>query len=185
MIGAAAFIGFFAVAFLAFAVFVDPRKLWWRFRAPHFEHPEAHEPSTASFTVRRVVMVVLAISLGWQAVGLLRLAGVFETRPDHAEVLDRLESAVGVIETDKNGGRYKVSGREGSWGDFINPLLEGPGHDPYASLVSESGDVERYEVDGICLTVTATPLPGQSETAHAVGTLMYSVKTDVVDSPCT
>ncbi|MGI5480292.1 hypothetical protein [Streptomyces lavendofoliae] len=55
MIGAAVFAGAFTAAFLALALFVDPRALWWRFRARHFQHPEAHEPSTPSFMGRRVV----------------------------------------------------------------------------------------------------------------------------------
>ncbi|MFF3401227.1 hypothetical protein ACFYW6_22240 [Streptomyces sp. NPDC002659] len=74
--------------------------------------------------------------------------------------------------------------REGSWGSFINPRLRGPGDDPIATLASKSGDVERYAVDGICLTVTATPMPGQSKQAHAMDNLTYSLTTDVTDSAC-
>ncbi|MGW3624811.1 hypothetical protein [Streptomyces sp. NPDC000880] len=183
MIGAAVFAGLFALAFLAFA-FVDHRRLWWHFQARRFENPEAHEPSAASFMWRRLALVGVAAFLAWQVVGMLRLAGVFDSGPDHAEILERVKSASVNLETGKNEGRYKLSGLHGSWGEFINPRLQGPGEDPIASLASESGNVERYDVDGICLTVTATPLPGQSEMAHAVDNLMYSLKTEVVDSPC-
>ncbi|MDN3297425.1 hypothetical protein QWM81_25965 [Streptomyces ficellus] len=214
MIGAAVFAGAFAVAFLAFALFVDPRKLWWRFRARHFDNPEAHEPSAASFMWRRVTLAALGVFLGWQVIGMLRLAGVFETGPDHAEVLDRVEYAALNLETEDGEGRHKwPGGGEGAWDEFINPRLKGPEReDPVASLVdgedaggdghseasreggtgSQSGSepdtrgsfVERYDIDGICLTVTATPLPGQSEMDHAIDNLRYSVRTDVVDSPC-
>ncbi|WP_327190720.1 hypothetical protein [Streptomyces xinghaiensis] len=190
MIGAAVFTGAFAVAFLAFALFVDPRKLWWRFRARHFEHPEAHEPSAASFLWRRVLLGVLGLVLVWQCVELLRLAGVFKTGLDHAEVLERVENAALNLETGKDGGQYKMPVGEGSWGFFIDPRLKGPGDDPVAHLVSatdaegDGEDVERYEIDGICLTVRAKPDPGQSEMDHAIDNLTYRVKTDVVDSPC-
>ncbi|GAA2517056.1 hypothetical protein [Streptomyces gobitricini] len=222
MIGAAVFAGAFAVAFLAFALLVDPRKLWWRFRARHFDNPEAHEPSAASFMWRRVALVVLGVYLGWQAIGMLRLAGVFETGPDRAEVLERVEHAALNLETEAGEGRYKwPGGGEGAWDEFIDPMLRGPERvDPVASLVDheESGGawgpgtsrqdgsvpepgtgsdtgsgagsgtkgsfVERYDIDGICLTVTATPLPGQSEREYALDNLRYGVTTDVVDSPC-
>lgn len=204
MIGAAVFAGAFAVLFLVVAM-LDPRKLWWRFRAPRLDNPEAHEPSSASFGVRRLLLVCVALYLGWQAVSMLRLAGVFETGPDHAEVLDRVEYAALNLETDKGEGRYKMPGLEGSWDMFINPRLKGPERDdPVATLVEDpwapegnSGSapetdpskrdrpqVERYNVAGICLTVTATPLPGQSDMDYAIDNLRYSVETEVVDSPC-
>lgn len=213
MIGAAVFTGAFAVAFLAFALFVDPRKLWWRFRARHFADPEAHEPSAASFMWRRVALVGCAVFLGWQTVGILRLAGVFETGADHAEILDRVENAALSLETEAGEGRHKwPGGGEGAWDEFINPRLKGPERDdPVVSLVEDEGPadwdpetsgaggsepgsgtesetkgsfVERYEVDGICLTVTATALPGQSERDHAIDNLRYSVTTEVLDNPC-
>ncbi|NUK04512.1 hypothetical protein [Streptomyces lunaelactis] len=177
--------GVFALAFLAFAL-VDPRRAWWHFQARRFENPEAHEPSPASFKWLRVAMVGVAAFLAWQFVGMLRLAGVFDSGTDHGEILERVESVAADLETAKDG-RYKLSGleREGSWGSFIKARLRGPGDDPIATLASKSGDVERYDVDGICLTVTATPMPGQSEQAHAMDNLMYGLKTDAGDGGCT
>ncbi|MFF8847537.1 hypothetical protein ACF08N_33300 [Streptomyces sp. NPDC015127] len=178
MIGAAVFAGVFAVAFVAFGLFVDPRKLWWRFRAPHYDNPEPHEPSAASFMWRRVALVAVGLFLGWQVVSLLRLAGVFETGPDHAEVLDRVENAALNLETEDGEGRHKWDFGDGSWGAFLDPRLKGPEReDPVASLVEEDEDsggnwdsearregldgseadnepdttgpfVERYEIDG-------------------------------------
>lgn len=133
---------------------------------------------------RRVALVGVAAFLAWQSVDALRLAGIFDSGPDHDEILERVESVAEELETGKDEGRHKISGLHGSWGDFINPRLRGPGEDPIATLASESGDVERYGVDGVCLTVTATPLPGQSKQAHAMDMLMYSLKTDVTDGPC-
>lgn len=216
MIGAAVFAGAFALLFLGVAL-LDPRKLWWRFRARHFEIPQDHEPSTASFAVRRIILVCLAVFLGWQSVAMLRLAGVFETGADHAEILERVEHAALDLETGKGQGRYMLSGADGSWASFINPRLKGPERDdPVAVLVKDpwapeagSGSggasdpeeygsmpeiserekkdrprVERYGVDAICLTVTATALPGQPDRDYAIDHLMYEVETQVVDSPC-
>ncbi|MDQ0940326.1 hypothetical protein [Streptomyces sp. V1I1] len=184
MIGAAVFAALFALAFLAFA-FVDHRKLWWHFQASRFENPEAHEPSAASFMWRRLALVGVAAFLAWQTVGMLRLAGVFGSGPDHDEILKRVESVAEELDTGE-AGRYKFPGLEdeGSWGPFINPRLQGPGEDPIAMLASKSGDVERYDVDGVCLIVTAKPLPGQSKQAYAMDNLMYSLKTEVTDRAC-
>ncbi|MFI2368656.1 hypothetical protein [Streptomyces sp. NPDC018833] len=141
MIGAAVFAGVFAVAFVACGLFVDPRKLWWRFRARHFDNPEAHEPSASSFMWRRVALVVVGLFLGWQVISLLRLAGVFETGPDHAEILDRVENAALNLETEDGEGRHKWSFGDGSWGAFIDPRLKGPERDdPVASLVEDEDD---------------------------------------------
>ncbi|QNP65622.1 hypothetical protein [Streptomyces genisteinicus] len=213
MIAAAVFAGVFAVAFTAFGLFVDPRRLWWRFRAPGLDDPGAHEPSSASFLWRRVLLVGLGLFLGWQAVGALRLAGVFETGADHAEILDRVEYAALNLETEDGEGRHKWPGGDGAWDAFIDPRLKGPERDdPVAVLVDEEeaeGDwdseasrqggaspepggaadpagpfTERYEIGGICLTVHAVPLPGQSERDAALDSLLYRVSTDIVDAPC-
>ncbi|MEU3609407.1 hypothetical protein AB0E83_28760 [Streptomyces sp. NPDC035033] len=209
MIGAAVFAGIFAVLFLGLGLFVDPRGLWWRFRAPRLADPEAEEPSSASFTARRVILVVLGLFMAWQSYGALRLAGVFDSAPDHEETLRRVKEAAELLETEDGDGLRKLRGLEGSWGEYINPVLTGPEElDPVARLVEdgESGDdrtgdgseapgkdsgpefrgtsVERYQVDGICLTVTATPLPGQSERDHALDLVRYSLRTDVVDDFC-
>ncbi|MEU0270963.1 hypothetical protein [Streptomyces sp. NPDC006307] len=77
LIWASVFAGAFAVLFLAMAVTDVPRRLWWRFRAPHFDDPEAHEPSAASFGWRRIGLVVAAGILLWQVVELMRLAAAY------------------------------------------------------------------------------------------------------------
>ncbi|MFJ8645082.1 hypothetical protein ACIRNI_02980 [Streptomyces sp. NPDC093546] len=183
MSGLIAFLATFAVLFLAAAVVDLPRRLWWRFRAPHFDNPEAHEPPDAAFRWRRIGLVVLAGAFVWQVVVLLRAAGAFDSGPDHAETLKRVRYAAANLATDEGQGRSKGLGN--SWDEFIDLRLRGPGDDPSVRLVKKDGDVEKYEVAGICLTVTATPLPGQSEVTHAVGVnLLYSIKTDVQDSPC-
>ncbi|MCT4354057.1 hypothetical protein M5362_13045 [Streptomyces sp. Je 1-79] len=232
MIGAAVFAGAFAVAFVAFGLFVDARGLWWRFRAPRLADPEAHEPSAASFTARRAVMVVLGLFLAYESFSMLKLAGVFDSGPDHAEILERVQDVARDLETEDGAGRYRLTGLEGSWGDFINPALKGPeAWDPVATLVEDEEEtsgggtsgaetsgsgtsgagtsgagtsgsgssgadkgstsdikgpfVERYEIDGsVCLTVTATPLPGQSARDHALDLVMYGIRTEVVDEAC-
>lgn len=213
MIGAAVLAGFFAVAFAAFGLFVDPRRLWWRYRAPKLDDPEAQEPSSASFLWRRVILVGLGLFLGWQAVSALRLAGVFETGADHAEILDRVEYAALNLETEDGEGRHKWPGGDGAWDAFIDPRLKGPERDdPVAVLVDEEEDegdwdseasrrggpspepggeaepagpfTERYEIDGICLTVHAVPLAGQPERDAAIDNLLYGITTDIVDSSC-
>ncbi|MFF3401229.1 hypothetical protein ACFYW6_22250 [Streptomyces sp. NPDC002659] len=107
MIGAAVFTALFALAFFAFAL-VDHRKLWWHFQAGRFDNPEQHEPSPASFRWRRVALVCVAAFLAWQCVGILRLAGVFDSGPDHDEILERVESVAADLEAAKDG-RYKLS----------------------------------------------------------------------------
>ncbi|MFE4610326.1 hypothetical protein ACFRK5_18560 [Streptomyces niveus] len=75
MTGAGVFVAFFAVLFLGMA-FVDQRKVWWRFQAHRFHNPAAHEPSDGLIRGRKIALIALALFLGWQAVGMLRLAGM-------------------------------------------------------------------------------------------------------------
>ncbi|MER6999497.1 hypothetical protein [Streptomyces sp. NPDC000410] len=70
----AVFTGAFAVSFFAYALLADPRGQWWRYRARHFENPEAHEPSAASIKWWRGALMGVAAILAWQTVNLLRLA---------------------------------------------------------------------------------------------------------------
>ncbi|MFJ9034644.1 hypothetical protein ACIRQP_40630 [Streptomyces sp. NPDC102274] len=69
------FAAFFAVLFLGPA-FVDQRKAWWRFQARRFETPEAHEPSDGLIRGRKLVLIGVALFLGWQSVEMFRLAGM-------------------------------------------------------------------------------------------------------------
>ncbi len=47
---------------------VDPRKLWYATTAWQFKHPEANEPSEASFALGRVVSGIGALGFGLAAV---------------------------------------------------------------------------------------------------------------------
>ncbi|MCX4587800.1 hypothetical protein [Streptomyces sp. NBC_01481] len=67
----------------------------WHFQAGPFDNPEAHEPSPASFKWRRAALVGSAAFLAWQCVGMLRPEGVFDSGPDHGEILERVESGGG------------------------------------------------------------------------------------------
>ncbi|MEU7283247.1 hypothetical protein AB0A69_31405 [Streptomyces sp. NPDC045431] len=78
MIGLIVFVSSFAVLFLLAAIFDVPRRLWWRFKAPTLDNPEAHEPSDSYFRWGRIGLVVVAGILVWQVVTVATLPGAFD-----------------------------------------------------------------------------------------------------------
>lgn len=180
--GVAVFMGVFALAFLAFAL-VDPRKVWWRFQARRFENPEAHEPSAAVYLLLRVMLLGMGIVMAWQSV---EPSGW--PRPPRVRITTRLSSA-----WNRRRRIWSRAGRDGSspagrarGGEYFKDELTRPGEDVVAILVFKSGNTERYEMDGVCLTVIAQVLPGEPEPRYAhIDDRRYSLKADVTDSPCT
>lgn len=125
----------------------------------------------------------MGIVMAWQSVDAFRLAEA-ASGPDHDEVVERMESAAEDLES--GGARRKFPGGEGSWGEYFKDELTRPGEDVVAILVFKSGNTERYEMDGVCLTVIAQVLPGEPEPRYAhIDDRRYSLKADVTDSPCT
>ncbi|MEV6316489.1 hypothetical protein [Streptomyces sp. NPDC051776] len=184
MIGLAIFMGAFALAFLLFGL-ADQRKIYWRFQARQFRNPEANEPSDAAYTGRRVLLLGVALAAAVMSVNLFRTAGAFDFAPDHDEILEQVRSAAEDLE--ESGAKYRFPGPEedGSWGEYINAELKGPGDDLLASFQSADGAVERYEISDVCLTVTATPVAGQAEPSDPVlDTRSYRLKTEVTDRAC-
>ncbi|GAA5123122.1 hypothetical protein GCM10023339_42490 [Alloalcanivorax gelatiniphagus] len=57
----------FTILFVLLTI-VDPRKLWYSTSAWQFKHPEANEPSEASFAVGRVVAGISALCFGAAAI---------------------------------------------------------------------------------------------------------------------
>lgn len=76
---------FLAIVLLVLTV-VDPRKLWYSTTAWQFKHPEANEPSEASFALGRIVSGVGALGFG--------IAALFMTADGLAPLSqERLDSA--------------------------------------------------------------------------------------------
>ncbi|MBT2370086.1 hypothetical protein J7E88_33665 [Streptomyces sp. ISL-10] len=109
------------MAFVAFGLFVDPRR-----HVVALPGSSLRQPGGAP-AVNGVVHVApggtggVGLFLGWQVMRLLGLAGVFETGPDHADVLDRVKYAALNLETEDGQGHHKWPVGEGSWGGFIDP----------------------------------------------------------------
>jgi hypothetical protein len=176
------FLGIFALVSFAFAL-VDPRRVWRRFPARRFENPGAPEPSAAVRFLLRVTLLSMAIGAAWHSADSFRLAEA-SSGPDHDEVVERMESAAESLRS--GGARRKYPLGKGAWGEYLKEDLRRPGEDVVATLVSKSGNTERYEAEGVCLTVIAEVLPGEPQPKYAhIDDRHYSLKTDVRDSPCT
>ena len=82
---------------------IDPRKLWYATTAWQFKHPEANEPSGASFAVGRVVSGVGALCFGIAA--LVSTVGSVGSVAPLSQ--DRLDSAGYAAATELGGEYYK------------------------------------------------------------------------------
>lgn len=79
---------------------VDPRKLWYSMTAWQFKHPEANEPSEASFALGRVVSGIAAAGFGTAAIVLTAGSVAPLTQ-------DRLDTAGSAAASELTGSYYK------------------------------------------------------------------------------
>ncbi|MFG3310130.1 hypothetical protein [Streptomyces wuyuanensis] len=170
------FIGLLALACFTLAV-VNPRRTWARPRGP-----EAREPSAAVVITLRVALLGMAVPSAWWAADGLRLATV-DPGPDHDDIVERMEAAAEELTSGEP--RQKYPAGDGAWDEYIVDEIRRPGEDVGLRLVSASANTERYEADGICLTVVASVAPGEPEPKYAhIDDRHYNLEADVKDRPC-
>lgn len=154
----AALLWIMTILFVVLAV-VDPHKLWYATTAWQFKHPEANEPSEASFALGRVVSVVAAAGFGVAA--LTVTAG--SVGPLSQERLDSLGRDAA---RELSGAFYKygtpgVSRIEDALDRDDVEVREGPSSQEDAGFGETYGIEETYELVGTeddsvrgCLTVS-------------------------------
>ncbi|MFD4721759.1 hypothetical protein ACFWOY_19945 [Streptomyces sp. NPDC058423] len=172
----AVFIGLFGIACLTLAA-VNPRRTWARPRGP-----ETREPSPAVVVTLRVALLVMAVPSAWWAADGLRLAKV-ASDPDHDDIVERMDTA--AEEMRSGAPRQKYAAGDGAWAGYIVDEIRRPGEEVVLRLASASANTERYEADGVCLTVVASVAPGEPEPKYAhIDDRHYNLEADVKHRPC-
>ncbi|MFF2773766.1 hypothetical protein ACFVU3_02555 [Streptomyces sp. NPDC058052] len=131
------------------------------FRRPRT--PEDRAALRARHRGPRWVFAILAAATAWQCVASFQEAQAW-SRGGGAVSTGELRAVAGHLEEQP---RLRFTVGEGSWGEYIEDEIRRPGETHAVTLVSGTGDTERYEVDGTCLTVTAHPVPGQAPPKYA------------------
>ncbi|MEU4134012.1 hypothetical protein [Streptomyces wuyuanensis] len=176
MIALAVFVGLSGLVCLTLAV-VNPRRTWARPRGP-----EAREPSAAVVITLRVALLGMAVTSAWWTADGLRVATV-DPGPDHDDIVERMEAAAEELTSGEP--RQKYPAGDGAWAAYIVDEIRRPGEDVVLRLASASSNTERYEADGICLTVVASVAPGEPEPKYAhIDDRRYKLEADVKDRPC-
>lgn len=174
-------VGLFALACFVFA-FVDLRAVDRPYRAGRPGAAAAREPSAGVYLALRVALAGMAVISAWYAVDTFGRA-VSRTGPDHGEIVERMKAA--AEELASGGPQLKSLDADGAWSSYVQHEVRRPGESERPVLVSTTGNTERYELDGVCLTVTAEAVPGQPAPKYAhIDDRRYNLKAEVMDSAC-
>ncbi|MCZ7457641.1 hypothetical protein [Streptomyces sp. WMMC940] len=132
--------------------------------------------------VLRVALLVMAVPSAWWAADGLRQA-TFAPGPDHDEIVERMGTAAEELTTDEP--RLKYPAGDGAWDEYGVDEIRRPAEDVVLRLASTSENTERYEADGVCMTVVASVAPGEPEPRYAnIDDRRYTLEADVMDRPC-
>jgi hypothetical protein len=149
--GAAAAVLWVTAGFLVLLGVVGPKRLYWGAQAWQYKHPEANEPSDASYDVSRVVTWVLAGLMTVFAIGVSVSAGRDLTAAQVYDAASRIASEFGSLEGE----------------GFLDPSVRGVadrlgyGAELRIEDVSSFDDADRYVLTNdegdhpVCLAITA------------------------------